>query len=258
MARRTPYGPPLGSGQAGLDAAVGHRQSSQGAIVGAVGPRMTRTSAPRSDCRRARRSPHGPRTFWGRAAYRGRVVDDEVLDASPGDRARAAADALGDRELTAWCGDLVARRVAWGDPAGPDVGWVGGRAARGWGSPGRLDDTTDYWARVWAARTLLYVWDDACSADLVAGLGDPAWRVREMCAKVCARWEVARAADACAGLVEDAVPRVRAAAVRVLGVAGEGEHVEPVRAALEDPDGSVQRAAERALRTLERRLDRPL
>ncbi|HEX5969098.1 MAG TPA: hypothetical protein VFY88_11515, partial [Intrasporangium sp.] len=58
--------------------------------------------------------------------------------------ARAAADALGDRELTAWCGDLIAGRVAWGDPAGPDVAWVGGRAARGWGSPGRLDDTTDY------------------------------------------------------------------------------------------------------------------
>ena len=191
-------------------------------------------------------------------AYGGRVVDDDVLDASPGDRARAAADALGDRELTAWCADLIAGRAAWGDPAGPDTGWVGGRAAQRWGSPERLDDTTDYWARVWAARTLLYVWDDACTAAVVAGLEDPAWRVREMCAKVSARWEVGAAADACAALIDDEVPRVRAAAVRVLGVAGEGEHVGQVRAALEDPDGSVRVAAERALRALERRLDRPL
>ena len=186
------------------------------------------------------------------------MVDDGVLDASPGDRARAAADALGDRELTAWCGDLIVGRVAWGDPAGPDIGWVGGRAARSWGSPERLDDKTDYWARVWAARTLLYVWDDACTADVIAGLCDPAWRVREMCAKVCARWEVGAAADACAALVDDEVPRVRAAAVRVLGVAGEGEHVDPVRVASEDPEGSVRRAAGRALGSLERRLDRPL
>ena len=179
----------------------------------------------------------------------GQVVDDEVLDASPGDRARAAADALGDDELTAWCTDLIAGRVAWGDPATPDIGW---------GSPERLDDSTGYWARVWAARTLLYVWDDACTADVVAGLGDPAWRVKEMCAKVCARWEVGAAADTCAALVEDDVPRVRAAAVRVLGVAGEAEHVDPVRAALVDPEESVRTAGERALRMLERRLDRPL
>ncbi len=181
-----------------------------------------------------------------------------MLDASPGDRARAAADALGDRELTAWCADLIAGRVAWGDPAGPDIGWVGGRPARRWGSPERLDDTTDYWARVWAARTLLYVWDDACTADVVAGLGDPAWRVREMCAKVCARWEVGPAADACARLVADEVPRVRAAAVRVLGVTGEAEHADAIRSAFDDADPSVRVAAERALRTLRGRLDRPL
>ena len=181
-----------------------------------------------------------------------------MLDASPGDRARAAADALGDRELMACCGDLLSGRRRWGDPDGPDIGWVGGRAALGWGSPERLDETTDHWARVWAARTLLYVWDDRCSADVVAGLGDRAWRVREMCAKVSARWEVAPAADACAVLVDDDLPRVRAAAVRVLGVTGEAEHADAVRIAMDDPDASVRVAAERALRTLERRLDRPL
>ncbi len=185
-------------------------------------------------------------------------MHDAVLDGTPGDRARAAADALGDGQLAAWCADLVSGRVVWGDPASPDVRWLGGRAALGWGAPERLDERTGYWARVWAARTLLYVWDDTTTPDIVAGLGDPAWRVREMCAKVCARWEVGPAADACAALVGDEVPRVRAAAVRALAVTGEAEHANPIRGALDDPDDAVRSAAERALRTLERRLDRPV
>ena len=106
--------------------------------------------------------------------------------------------------------------------------------------------------------SLLHVWSEACTADVVAGLEDPAWRVREMCAKVAARWEVAGAADVALVLVDDAVPRVRAAAVRVLGVAGEGEHVVGVRRALDDPEPAVREAAGRALRRLEDRLDRPL
>ena len=121
---------------------------------------------------------------------------DEVLDASPADRARAAADALGDAVLVAWCADLLGGRCAWGEAGSADLGWVGGRAARTWGAPDRLVGERDYWARVWAARTLLYVWDDGATADVVAGLGDPAWRVREMCAKVAARWDVGAAGDA--------------------------------------------------------------
>jgi hypothetical protein len=183
-------------------------------------------------------------------------VDDDVLRASPGDRARAAADALGDEVLTRWCGDLLGRHAVWGDPALPDIGWVGGRAVDGWGSPERLVGETAYWARVWAARTLLYVWSDQCEPDLVAGLSDPAWRVREMCAKVAARWEVGAAAEACLPLLDDEFPRVRAAAVRVLGATGEAEHVDAVRTAVDDPEPSVRSAAERALHLLERRLDR--
>ena len=187
------------------------------------------------------------------------MVDAEVLHATPGDRARAAADALGDDVLTQWCADLLAGRAVWGDPDLPDIGWVGGRAVDSWGSPDRLDDDTRYWSRVWAARTLLYVWDDACTSDVVAGLADPAWRVREMCAKVSARWEVAAAADACAALVvRDELPRVRAAAARVLGAAGEAEHAAALHDALTDPEESVRVVAERALSTLARRIDRPL
>ena len=179
-----------------------------------------------------------------------------MLHASPGDRARAAADALGDDVLTRWCAELVAGRAVWGDPALPAVGWVGGQAVNGWGSPERLAGDTAYWARVWAARTLLYVWDDACAPDLVVGLGDPAWRVREMCAKAAARWEVGAAAEACVALASDEVPRVRAAAVRALGVTGEAEHAEAVRTAVNDPEATVRATAGRALRLLERRLDR--
>lgn len=183
---------------------------------------------------------------------------DAVLDASPRDRAAAAVEAVGAGVLTAWCAELLARRVRWGDPDRPDIGWVGGRAAGSWGAPDQLTGETDYWPRVWAARTLLHVWAEACTADVVAGLRDPAWRVREMCAKVAARWEVAAAADPCLGLVDDETPRVRAAALRVLGVTGEAEHAEGVRHGLDDPEPAVRGAAERALQLLQDRLDRPL
>ena len=187
------------------------------------------------------------------------MVETEVLRATPGDRARAAADALGDEVLTSWCADLLAGRATWGDPDLPDIGWVGGQAVSGWGSPDHLDDATRYWSRVWAARTLLYVWSEQCGPGVVAGLGDPAWRVREMCAKVAARWEVGPAAEPCAGLVTtDDVPRVRAAASRVLGAVGEAEHADALHEAVDDPDESVRVAAARALTTLERRLDRDL
>ncbi|WP_020142553.1 HEAT repeat domain-containing protein [Terracoccus sp. 273MFTsu3.1] len=187
------------------------------------------------------------------------MVEPEVLRATPGDRARAAADALGDDVLTDWCADLLSGRATWGDSALPDIGWVGGQVVSGWGSPDHLDDDTRYWSRVWAARTLLYVWSERCGADVVAALGDPAWRVREMCAKVAARWELGPAAETCADLVTtDAVPRVRVAAARVLAVTGEGEHADALHEALDDPDESVRVAAARALSTLERRLDRDL
>lgn len=182
---------------------------------------------------------------------------DEVLDASPAERARAAADALGDAYLVGWCADLLAGRSVWGEAGRPDLGWVGGRAARTWGAPERLVGDRDYWARVWAARTLLYVWDDRAGRDVVAGLDDPAWRVREMCAKVAVRWDVGAAGDAGARLLtDDDTTRVRAAAARVLGAVGEAEHAPALHEAQTDPEASVREAAERALTALRRRLDR--
>ena len=189
----------------------------------------------------------------------GSGAGEDVLRATPDARARAAADALGHEVLTAWCADLLAGRAVWGDPALPDVGWVGGRAAAGWGSPEHLDDDTRYWSRVWAARTLLHVWSDRCEAEVVAALADPAWRVREMCAKVATRWEVGSAAERCAELVTaDDVPKVRAAAARALGAVGEAEHAAALHDAVDDPDDAVRSAAARALGVLARRLDREL
>lgn len=185
------------------------------------------------------------------------TLDEDVLHATPGDRARAAADAIGDLALTRWCADLLAGRAIWGAEADPDPAWIGGATVAGWGSPEHLTAATDYWVRVWAARTLLYVWDDAVIADVVAGLRHPAWRVREMCAKVCARWQVPEAADTCAELADDETPRVRVAALRVLGAVGEAEHAVPVHEAFDDPEPMVREAAERALRRLDERLDRP-
>jgi len=121
-----------------------------------------------------------------------------------------------------------------------------------------LGDTSDWpelWPRVWGARALLYIWDDDAIPAVVAGLSDEAWRVAEMCLKVATRHEVAEAADKAVGLTRHELARVRGNAVRLLGVAGEHEHLEAVEDRLDDEDESVRRHAARALERLETRLD---
>jgi hypothetical protein len=77
-----------------------------------------------------------------------------------------------------------------------------------------------YWFRVWGARGLLWAWDDsaggAAAAAVTTALGDEAWRVREMAAKVVARHLVGDALPLVAALRDDPVPRVRAAAERAV------------------------------------------
>ncbi|MFZ5849519.1 MAG: HEAT repeat domain-containing protein, partial [Actinomycetota bacterium] len=53
------------------------------------------------------------------------------------------------------------------------------------------------------------------------------------------------------------LPRVRATALRMLGRAGDTEHVAVVRAGLEDRDEAVRRAAALALERMVERLDLP-
>lgn len=90
-------------------------------------------------------------------------------------------------------GGPPARWVVTGEPSGPE-----------------------YWLRVWAARGLLWAWDDAAQPAIVDALNDDAWRVREMAAKVVARHQLGDALSVVADLRHDPVQRVRAAAHRAV------------------------------------------
>jgi len=74
----------------------------------------------------------------------------------------------------------------------------------------------DYWLRVWAARGLLWAWDDAALPALLKALNDDAWRVREMAAKVVNRHRLGDALPVVVDLRQDPVRRVRAAADRAV------------------------------------------
>ena len=79
-----------------------------------------------------------------------------------------------------------------------------------------------YWPRVWAARGLLHAWDDTATGAIIHATDDEAWRVREMAGKVVARHHVGDALHAVAGLRDDPVPRVRAAAQRAVVILTAG------------------------------------
>jgi len=78
-----------------------------------------------------------------------------------------------------------------------------------------------YWPRVWAARALLYPWDDSAMSAVIAATGDDAWRVRELAAKVIAHHHLGDALQAVAKLRTDPVARVRDAAERAVKVVAE-------------------------------------
>lgn len=98
-----------------------------------------------------------------------------------------------DAELVVALGGPPARWALTGEPSGPD-----------------------YWLRVWAARGLLYVWGDEAVPAVLVALGDEAWRVREMAAKVVTRRRLDDALEPVADLRADENARVRAAASRAL------------------------------------------
>jgi HEAT repeat protein len=86
-------------------------------------------------------------------------------------------------------------------------------------SPEWLDsDVNQYWLRVWGARGLLWNWDPRAVDAVRAALSDEAWRVREMALKVIARHRVDDLQPLVTELVDDPVPRVRAAASRALAL----------------------------------------
>lgn len=187
---------------------------------------------------------------------------EEWLEASPRDRAEAARAELGQWQLAHWCADVLAGRVTIvnADEGEPDPRWLAASAWVNWGPASSWAERgLDYWPRVWAARTLLHSWHDDASRDVVAGLADAHWRVREMCAKVVARYEIGEAGDACARIVAtDANHRARIAALRALAVVGESEHADAVVSSLSDDDDSVARQARMTVNAMEERLDREL
>jgi hypothetical protein len=83
-----------------------------------------------------------------------------------------------------------------------------------------LDDgpaqRNQYWRRVWGARGLLYAFDERAEAAIIDALRDEHWRVREMAAKVIARYKIGAALSAVVRLRDDPIPRVRSAAERAV------------------------------------------
>ncbi|MCU1543551.1 MAG: repeat protein [Microbacteriaceae bacterium] len=166
-------------------------------------------------------------------------------DDSPAERIAKVVEQLGEDEVIARATALIA-----GLNAGEEfLLAVGGRHAQG-----ILDGAPPlYWPEVWGARTFLYVWNDSAIPAVLAGLGNQAWRVREMSAKVVARRELAYPAEVVA-LVTDEVARVRAQAARALGEIGGSDEVDVLRSLLKDPEIEVRREAGGALKKLRAKL----
>jgi hypothetical protein len=138
---------------------------------------------------------------------------------TPQQRIAAECARRGGHAFTAGCVDLLYGRyaqvdddliTALGGEHGKNVldGFNGGKGG--------------YWPRVWAARGLLHAWDDDATDAIIHATEDEAWRVREMAGKVVARHRVGDALDAVAGLRDDSVPRVRAAAQRAVVILTAG------------------------------------
>lgn len=176
-----------------------------------------------------------------------RPPDPIPLDASVEARLTAAVERFGEH-------GVVERSVAL--LSGANVGdefllWVGGRHAEGVlnGAPPL------YWPEVWGARALLHVWEESATSAVLGGLGDVAWRVREMCARVVAVRALPHPEDV-AALLSDDVARVRAAGARALAEVGRADQLDALRALFSDPDIDVRRRAGEAVTRVTERENR--
>jgi hypothetical protein len=150
---------------------------------------------------------------------------DRSASLTPRQRVAAECASRGGGAVIAGCVALLGGRADEVDDGLITV--LGGKAARhvlDGGEGGR----SGHWPRIWAARGLLHAWDDrvveadatadTVTAALIGAMGDDAWRVREMAAKVVARHRVGGALDAVAALRDDPAARVRAGAARAVVV----------------------------------------
>lgn len=110
-----------------------------------------------------------------------------------------------------------------------------------------------YWPELWGTRALLHVWDESATAPVVGALGNQAWRVREMAARVCTERRIGDVA-AIAPLLNDDHARVRAAGARALAAVGDEDTKALLEALLRDPDREVRRTAQQSKRALSDRL----
>ena len=168
-------------------------------------------------------------------------AEDIPVDEPPAARIAHAVSVLGEDEV-------VKRSVAL--LAGYNVGedfllYVGGVHAQGIldGAPAL------YWPEVWGARALLHVWNDTATEAVRAGLGNQAWRVREMSTRVTSTRSLPFAEEL-RPLLTDDTARVRASAARTLGDVGEADDRSLLANLFRDPEVEVRRAADVATKRL--------
>ncbi len=163
------------------------------------------------------------------------------LDASPADRIGAAVALYGQHNVVERALALLTGK----DQTKEFLLFAGGAHAEGIinGAPAL------YWPELWGARVFMYTWDDSAAEPIRTGLGNQAWRVREMCAKVAA-FRKLPVADELVRLMGDDVPRVRAAGARALAEIGDTGHIPAINALLKDSDIDVRRQAGAALKRL--------
>jgi hypothetical protein len=129
---------------------------------------------------------------------------------TPRDSIERECKRRGKDEVVAGCISLLKGKSADAELiyalGGPPARWVFTGEASG----------PDYWLRVWAARGLLWAWDDAALSCIMTALKDDAWRVREMALRVVAKHRLAGTATTVASLRDDPNARVASAASRTL------------------------------------------
>ncbi|RFA18141.1 HEAT repeat domain-containing protein [Subtercola boreus] len=178
------------------------------------------------------------------------MADQNAPQTSTTDSLEARLDASAERDGTAGTARR-ARALLEGAYEGEEfLRVVGGPHAEGIlnGAPAL------YWPELWGARALLYVWDDSAAPAVVMGLTNQSWRVREMCAKVCALRALGTPQHF-ARLTTDEHARVRAAAARALAEVGDAASADTLEGMLRDRDKEVRRAAQQSHRALLSRLE---
>jgi hypothetical protein len=164
-------------------------------------------------------APRRIRTVWTPIRLRLNVEAPGAREVAltPRERVRLLASRVGDEAVARWCAELLLATVSYDDPRRPSLAWLGGRhAARLMQRSGFDVHGQDYWPRAWGARGLLHTWWPGSEPAVIHGLRDPAWRVREMCAKVVRHRHIDGAEPILDHLVDDPVARVRVAAEAAL------------------------------------------